>query len=719
LEYQDREERLSAVSKFVSSDHEVSLEETADVISELTVHFNNERLQFGLYGLYPKYRSYVEALTTYFSLLGLQLISGQVRQDRGVFGAQQLDNIWVTIEGLYGPWLFPLSSSARASTANWIQQLTNESTMLPPWIPGDCSSATAIMSSFINCVQGMIHHDVNNAVLSKVWILYASQWAQAGVKDHIFGVIHPALAALQWSGFTPNQHDVDLMVKVMGMFLPSCHAFLGTIFVQIDWKFMIENNLVYSTTKFFPSLLCLLVKLSGEPNVRQSGKILSVLVEAENWSWDFVDPVKYEALAQWFVMSIDSKCVVKHPERNPVDDATLRLFRSAAEFQHSHVEALKKQKLWVKCCTKLLSSCGSKQKNFLSYNQPALHTTIRKILEDISSISLSDSIASSPLVKDFLTVLNSNNASVLPGSALMVLQSWLTNQSGKSSALHSLLNQAGMAVNDIKVASTLLESVLEACFKDSEDDYDPAWGPIIDHISWPSGMRLQQLLDQSVGSGHILLLFAYISFKRPQCISSKEEQVLAVSMLDWLRLLSQQPCPGMEPKLPLLYRELVVLLQRQSAYSTDQAWVVSALVQFCDVLLTVADSSPGWGQNILGAIGLRSSTGISYNGKFLARALYIYLRMLVNQDKTGLVEKELDEESSEKRKLILSSVEVKPHMEKISGFKSNKAFSGIHELIDWVINQTKDETNTLADSHLYIDQLVVNKLYLDLYLKID
>ena len=509
----------------------------------------------------------------------------------------------------------------------------------------------------------------------------------------------------------------------MGIFSPARHAFLGTIFVQIDWRSIIENSSQYSGSKLFPALLCLLVKLSGEPNVRQSGKILSVLTEAENWSWGFVDSLKYEALAQWFVMSIDCKCVVKHPERSPVDESIFRLFRSAAGFNQSledvNEETVKKQKVWVKCCTKLLSSCGSKHKNFLSYNQPALHTTLRKILEDISTISLSDSLASSPLVKDFLTVLNSNNASVLPGSALMVLQSWLNNQSGKSSALHSLLNQAGMAVNDIKLASTVIESVLESCFKDSEEDYEPAWGPILDHISWPSGSRIQQLLDQSVASGHILLLFSYISFKRPQCISSKEEQVLASSLLDWLRLLSQQPCPGMEPKLPLMYRQLIVLLQRQSAYSTDQAWVVRALVQFCDVLLTIADSSPGWGQNILGAIGLRSSTVISHKGKFLARALYIYLRMLVNQDKTGLVEKELDEESSEKRKLILASPEVKPHMEKISGFKSNKAFSGIHELIDWVLTQSKDETNTLADSHLYIDQMVVNRLYLDLYLKME
>ena len=72
----------------------------------------------------------------------------------------------------------------------------------------------------------------------------------------------------------PTAHDLEFMVRVMGMFLPACHAFLGTFFVQINWKKIVdsEENI---PSNFFPSQLCLLVKLSGEPNVRQSGKILN------------------------------------------------------------------------------------------------------------------------------------------------------------------------------------------------------------------------------------------------------------------------------------------------------------------------------------------------------------------------------------------------------------------------------------------------------------
>ena len=98
-----------------------------------------------------------------------------------------------------------------------------------------------------------------------------------------------------------------------------------------------------------------------------------------------IDPSNISALAQWLVMSIDCRCVVKYHERNPMDEATLRLFKSAAEFGQEqvsrNVNAVKKQKIWIKCCTRLLSSCSSKHKKFLAYNQPALHTSIRKVLE--------------------------------------------------------------------------------------------------------------------------------------------------------------------------------------------------------------------------------------------------------------------------------------------------------------------------------------------------
>ena len=746
LEYQTRDERLSAINNFVAAENDINLQETANILAEIQLHFHNERLHFGLYGLYPKYRPYLEALAAYFSLMGLKIIVGQVKLDKGRLNTSHLDVIWTTLECVYGPWLFPLSSTDRQSAATWIQQLTNENSLLPPWIPGDCGLATSMLHSMMSCVKTLMGYDSSSIVLSKVmifkifdfpilpiftnisknntnfnlkvWKMYATHWAQSGVKDHVFGVLHPVLSSLDWSSLSPTQQDLDLMVKVMELFLPSCHAFLGTFFVQIKWTNIVsEAATAQNYTNLLPSLLCLLVKLSGEPNVRQSGTILSILKESETWDWSHVDISKYESLAQWLVMSIECRCLVKHHERNPLDEATLKLFKASAEFGSDHVSdnGVKKQKVWIKCCTRLMSSCSSKHKNFLSHNQPALHSSIRRILEDISYISNIDNLTSTAVIKDFLTLLNSNNSSVLPGSSLMVLQSWLTHQDHNSSSLHSLLNLSAVCINEVRTATTVVEAVLDTCFKENDTNTTPSWTEVLDHISWPTGTRIQQLLEQAIQSGHVLVLYSYLRYRRPLAGSVKEEQMFTSTMLDWLRNLTLDT--GVEPKLPLLYTQMIQLLQRQNQFNTDQGWIVNMILQLCDVLTNIADSSPGWSQNLLGAIGLANSNVISHKGKFLARALMLYLRLLINFDKSNIVEKILDEDGAASRKFLLNSAEIKPHVDKLNSFKSNKAFSGIHDLLDWVLQQIKDETNTLANAHLFIDHIVIDKLYVELYLQ--
>ena len=356
-------------------------------------------------------------------------------------------------------------------------------------------------------------------------------------------MIHPVLASLDWSKLSPSHQDLELMVRVMGQFLPACHAFLGSVFVQIRWAELVTAEVsTAQPANLHPALLCLLVKLGGEPSVRQSGRLVAVLQQAEAWDWGRVDSAKYEALAQWLVMSIDCRAIVKHPERSTLDEATLKLFKAAAI---SGPESVKKQKIWIKCCTRLLSSCGSKHKNFLSYNQPALHTAVRRLLEDMTALGSQDPASSPAVVKDFLTLLNSNSSSCLPGAAVMVLQSWLGGLHRASPPLHALLAQAAVCINEVRVAAAVLEAVLESWFRDTEDDNsDNSWGAVLGLLAWPAGTRMTQVLEQSVQAGHILLLHAYLSYRRPQAASIKEEQMLASSVLEWLRSLSLAPGLG-------------------------------------------------------------------------------------------------------------------------------------------------------------------------------
>jgi len=76
------------------------------------------------------------------------------------------------------------------------------------------------------------------------------------------------------------------------------------------------------------------------------------------------------------------------------------------------------------------------------------------------------------------------------------------------------------------------------------------------------------------------------------------------------------------------------------------------------------------------------------------------------------------EEKNEGKGAVLGMPEMKQHLEKLSSLKNNKAFLGLHELIDWVIVQVSDESNILEDSHNFIDYLTINKLYIELYMKV-
>lgn len=54
----------------------------------LSRHFMKERLQYGLYGLYPKYRIYNEPLTVFLGMVGHALVVLTLQADRGSLADQ-------------------------------------------------------------------------------------------------------------------------------------------------------------------------------------------------------------------------------------------------------------------------------------------------------------------------------------------------------------------------------------------------------------------------------------------------------------------------------------------------------------------------------------------------------------------------------------------------------------------------------------------------------
>jgi hypothetical protein len=259
-------------------------------------------------------------------------------------------------------------------------------------------------------------------------------------------------------------------------------------------------------------------------------------------------------------------------------------------------------------------------------------------------------------------------------------------------------------------------------------------------IRLPSGTQLNPVLETAVKCGHCLFLYAYFDHKQANSLSVQEEFALAASLHEYLGTIASSvgtrpSTSGLEAKLPLLYRLLIVLVQRQLNFANEPARVAFMVSQLTDTLLVVADASPGWGQNLLGAIGLGPVGGgdpISVRGKFLARSLAIFLRSLLTPDKGAFIEKVMDtavttveggsDEESENLDLksrVLECSEMRQQLDRLAGLQRSKALAGLADLVDWVMVQVRDPSNRLAEAHLFLDHLVVDKLYTELFLKVE
>lgn len=185
------------------------------------------------------------------------------------------EKIWPVLSEMYSPWVAPYrTQDLKEPAAAWIQQLTDDRSVLLPWIVTDGPYANKFVAMFVECVRFIIDIlPASNKILCFVWQFYVTNFAHDSVKDHILNVIHGNFLSLPWDRFYPSVNDVELMAKVIDQNLPDSHLFLGSVFTCVNWPLWI-NDLLAShpltlIARMHVCLLNLLVKLSTEPNVRQ------------------------------------------------------------------------------------------------------------------------------------------------------------------------------------------------------------------------------------------------------------------------------------------------------------------------------------------------------------------------------------------------------------------------------------------------------------------
>ena len=86
------------------------------------------------------------------------------------------------------------------------------------------------------------------------------------------------------------------------------------------------------------------------------------------------------------------------------------------------------------------------------------------------------------------------------------------------------------------------------------DEGTSTWSQVNSSLTFPRQDKIPAFLEHCVASGYCLPIYSYICHKLSNCQSIKDEEVLLVSLLDWLRHFQlSQEC---EPKLTALYHQV-------------------------------------------------------------------------------------------------------------------------------------------------------------------
>ncbi|XP_076652381.1 ectopic P-granules autophagy protein 5 isoform X1 [Halictus rubicundus] len=615
----------------------LSRQEMFDTAILLSRHFMQERLQYGLYGLYPKYRVYNEPLTVFLGMVGHALVVLTLQSDRGSLGVQLCEKIWPVLSDMYSPWITPYwTRNLKEPTAAWIQQLTDDRSVLLPWIITDGPHAHKIVAMFVECIRFIIDTlPTSSKILSFVWQFYVTNFAHASVKDHILNVIHGNFLSLPWDHFYPGINDIELMIKVIDQYLPESHLFLGSIFTSVNWttwmnEFVATQPLPIAA-RIHVCLLNLLVKLSTEPNVRQNDRASQLINEAEKFSWHLLDATAYDPVINWHVMSCDPKVILSmdSDQCHPIDIAVNNLLKVSAEYSpfvtHFHVTTLKKKQMYVRASVKLLISCTTRHKSLLSTSPKLFTNTLLKMLDDMEAVIMNTVPVSQQTSETGLLITELfhtiNQSEILMEYLRTSWASWLLKRTATNPILIAVLRVMNTTITSPSILGELMEAALEAYFKfNVSEETQSTWASVLT-ILQPTISRKPPLDTVLVSEGRILTLYSVLLKQLPLCQDIKEEGEFLLNLVNWISAM--RPTDTNEEKLPLLWAKTCELVYRQCQYNENNVIAVKALKGLARVLLTIADDGgQSWG--ILGAIGFKKGSQLSVRCKFLSRAIGVY-----------------------------------------------------------------------------------------------
>ncbi|XP_045603349.2 ectopic P granules protein 5 homolog isoform X1 [Procambarus clarkii] len=748
----DRMALIQAIRDFAQHQSRLSQSMVDDTLKMLSSYFVNQRLEFGLYGLYPKYQLHIQPISVFLSLISHTYIVTTFHTSWGAPQDEIVREVWAAVESLWAGWVAPLGGHDRQSFPAWLRHLTHDIRLLLPWAPSDTSSADIMVAMFCSSLEFMHEHlPGSSSVLSLTLEYYSVTFAMREVKSHVLVAVHNHLSALPWHHFHPSLQDTLIFSKVVEQYLPECHSFIGGVLVQINWSKVLQAILTAGTAvnytqppdlshkdssqeanpthidicdssqpaaKMHTCLLNLLVRISMEPSIRQSPLLQTLLLEAEMFSWWLVDGNSFQRVVNWWVMSCDPRIVLTLPDRNPVDIAIIDVLHRAAGYTPDtssfHQDTAAKRGLLVRALVRLLTSAAARHKVLLSAKPHVFAATIHGLLTHmentlITTVPKDQQWSEGGALSTEVLALVSGGASsaALQELASSAVVTWLLDEHHPSPGLLlPLLASASRTVLHLKHRNPILQAGLTALFRHADWsgwEREVTWERVVSVLSFPL-TNPTAMLNLAAQECHLLVVYAHTCWRRQHTLGCGDLLLLLTFLCEMLETLTLNA--EMENGLVLLLSEVLKIMTHllQEKGTTEPVW------QHCQALTSQLAL---WAEDrattgILAAIGLGRQSPLSAGVRLLCRTLGTFLKLQMPREgvfRTHPLHTHSDVDGSQ------SSVGSETcTLEQLRSLRTNASYAGLAHPLTQAIQFIEDPAHCLPDVHILLARLVADIL---------
>ncbi|XP_017140447.2 ectopic P granules protein 5 homolog [Drosophila miranda] len=662
-----------------------TLKAATDTLLLFSRHFQKERLHHGLHGLYPKHKDYCQSLVLWFTCFGHVLLSLAICSYQELLADQISDIVFGSIVETYGPWLIPYTEQTASGVAHWIRQLTpGQTKVLLPWSEQQVSSSKLMIRSFTaTIIQVLQYLPSSSMILEHVFAWYVHHFAQPNMAGHVLAPIHEGLAQLPWERFLPPAKHIELLYESLQRFMPESHAMLGHIFIRIDWNSWFAQ--MPQPVAVLSRLFGIFVKMAFEPNIHIHPNTSKILEEAIQYPWHLVEYSELEQLFKWFVASVEPAIVLKLPsESNYADRAVLDLLRLACAMlpersaQDAVVLGTAKRMMYTRSMVRLQRACGAKHKKLLATKEGerAFTDAFLELLNSIDRAISSCSEQRTPeeqrrealnLMLELVapTQTQSLEVSILHIKALVC---WQQQCAPGNLVMCSALPAIGLLNTYIASIYSLLESSVESYFRTSTESapwHAPSWQGLFEALS----MSLPKLELMPIMQGsYFFSLHVFVLYKMEEIATDGDKVTFLQDLSQLLDNLKTSPLT--EPRLALVWGAII---SRGSQILQVNPYVKKPLHMLARHLQIASTKAEGWGDGLLGVIGLRSEV-ITNRRKVLTRCLACVVFSLCPAN----------------RELRLPCEEYESGMRELSMLLANKRFADVKPLIVRAISLLKE-----------------------------